>query len=124
MTKKVLVVEDDVLNCLFIADGLRLRGYEVCEVIDGAKVMDAASQFAPDLITMDINIPNITGDLLIRDLKSDTRFSNAPVLAITAYSSHDDEARIRSAGADDYMTKPFTLNSLLDTVENLIGASG
>ena len=120
MTKKVLVVEDDLLNRMFLTDCLRLHGYEVREADDGAKVMDAVREYAPDLITMDINIPSISGETLIRRIKRDAALAHIPVLAITAFASVSDEARVRQAGAEGFMAKPLTLQGLLAGVSELI----
>ena len=123
MAKKILVVEDDLLNRMFLADSLRLHGYEVREVDDGAQVMDAVRDYAPDLVTMDINIPHISGETLIRRLKRDKAHAGVPVLAITAFASTSDETRIRQAGAAGFMAKPLTLQGLLDQVSGLISSS-
>ena len=123
MTKRVLVVEDDLLNRMFLSDSLRLHGYDVCEVDDGAHVMDAVRDYAPDLVTMDLNIPNISGETLIRRLRRDPDFARMPVLAITAFASPKDERRVRQLGADDFKTKPLALQSLLEAVGNLIAAN-
>ncbi|RIV81144.1 response regulator [Aurantiacibacter xanthus] len=123
MTKRVLVVEDDLLNRMFLSDSLRLHGYDVCEVDDGARVMDAVRDYAPDLVTMDINIPHISGETLIRRLRRDAAYATMPVLAITAFASPKDEQRIRQLGADGFMAKPLALRSLLEAVGELIGAS-
>ncbi|MEN7537921.1 response regulator [Aurantiacibacter flavus] len=123
MTKRVLVVEDDLLNRMFLSDSLRLHGYDVCEVDDGAQVMDAVRDYAPDLITMDLNIPHISGETLIRRLRRDAVYAKMPVLAITAFASPRDEQRILQLGADGFMAKPLALQSLLDAVGNLIAAN-
>ena len=123
MTKRVLVVEDDLLNRMFLSDSLRLHGYDVCEVDDGARVMDAVRDYAPDLVTMDINIPHISGETLIRRLRRDAAYAKMPVLAITAFASPKDEQRIRQLGADGFMAKPLALRSLLEAVGELIGAT-
>ena len=120
MRKRVLVVEDDLLNRMFLADSLRLHGYDVREVDDGAQVMDAVRDYAPDLVTMDLNLPHVSGETLIRRLRRDAKLAGVPVLAITAFASPSDEQRIRQSGADGFMAKPLALRRLLDEVSGLI----
>ena len=120
MTKRILVVEDDLLNRMFLADSLRLHGHDVIEVDDGAKVMDAVHDFSPDLVTMDLNIPHISGETLIRVLKRDATYARIPILAITAFASPSDERRVRQLGADGFMAKPLALRTLLEEVSGLL----
>jgi two-component system cell cycle response regulator DivK len=118
--KKILVVEDDLLNRMFLCATLETGGYAVRMVSDGAGVVAAAEEFAPDLVTMDINLPNVSGVQLIRMLKATPRFRDVPILAITAYVGKGEEAHIRKAGAADYMAKPVRMNDLLASVETLL----
>jgi len=121
MAKKILVVEDDLLNRMYLSDSLRNQGFDVCEVDDGDHVLEAARSFAPDLVTMDINIPHVSGTSLIRALKRDAALKDIPVLAITAYAARSDETRIRKAGATGYLAKPVALQPLLASVRGLLG---
>lgn len=120
MVHKVLVVEDDLLNRMFLCDALRHHGYDVRVVSDGAHVMEAVREFEPDLVTMDINIPHIPGTTLIRKMKRDGSLRHIPVLAITAYAGPMEEKRICGAGASHYMTKPIAVHSLLESVSGLL----
>ena len=120
MTTRVLVVEDDLLNRMFYHDVLQQRGYDVAMVDDGARVMESAREFAPDLITMDIQLPNISGLRLIRHLKKDAQTRDIPILAITAFAGKGEEERIRSAGARGYLAKPVTIPKLLGAVDEVL----
>lgn len=120
-TQKVLVVEDDLLNRMFYHEVLTARGYKVRLVEDGAAVMDEVRQFAPDLVTMDIQLPNISGLRLIRQLQRDAATRQIPVLAITAFAGKDDEERCRRAGARGYLAKPVTIPKLTEEVAALLG---
>jgi two-component system cell cycle response regulator DivK len=124
VTKKILVVEDDLLNRMFLSATLEASGYAVRVVADGAQVVAAAEEFAPDLVTMDINLPNVSGVQLIRKLKAKPEFRDVPILAITAYVGKGEEAHIRRAGAADYMAKPVRIGPLLASVETLLGEPG
>jgi two-component system cell cycle response regulator DivK len=121
VTKKILVVEDDLLNRMFLSATLEAGGYAVRVVADGAQVVSAAEEFAPDLVTMDINLPNVSGVQLIRTLKAKPEFRDLPIVAITAYVGKGEEAHIRGAGASDYMAKPVRIGPLLASVEALLG---
>src|SRR5688500_17954951 len=106
---------------MFLCATLETGGYAVRMVSDGAGVVGAAEEFAPDLVTMDINLPNVSGVQLIRMLKAKPRFRDVPILAITAYVGKGEEAHIRKAGANDYMAKPVRMGDLLASVEMLLG---
>ena len=80
---------------------------------DGAHVFAAAKDFNPDLITMDINLPNVSGLELIELLKADPQLKNIPILAVTAYVGKGEEIRLRKAGASDYMAKPISIRPFL-----------
>ena len=120
MATKVLIVEDDLLNRMFYEAVLQQRGYELMLVDDGARVMDAVEAFAPDLITMDINLPNVSGRKLIRQISRNPRTANIPILAITAFASKRDEDEIRRAGARAYLTKPLSISRLNHEVDALL----
>ena len=122
MDTRILVVEDDLLNRMFLCATLETGGYEVRMVTDGAHAIAAAHEFAPDLITMDINLPNVSGVQLIRRLKADPKFANTPVLAITAYVGPGEEREIRRAGATDFLAKPISIKTLLGSVASLLDA--
>ncbi|MFB0611913.1 response regulator [Aurantiacibacter poecillastricola] len=120
MATKVLIVEDDLLNRMFYEAVFSQRGYELMLVDDGARVLEAVDQFEPDLITMDIHLPHVSGRKLIRDIKDNPETARIPILAITAYAGKRDEEGIRRAGAAGYLAKPLSIHSLLREVDNLL----
>ena len=122
MARKVLVVEDDLLNRMFYQAVLEGEGYDVALVPDGARVLEEVRQFAPDLITMDIQLPHVSGLTLIRQLQRDAATRDIPILAITAFAGRNDEARIRQAGAKGYIAKPVTIPRLLGALDDMLGA--
>lgn len=121
MSKRILVVEDDLLNRMFFSATLEASGFAVRMVTDGAEVLDATKAFRPDLITMDINLPNVSGVQLIKKLRADPAFRDIPILAVTAYVGKGEEARIRRAGASEYMAKPISIRPFLASVDRLLG---
>ena len=119
---KVLIVEDDLLNRMFYEAVFQQRGYQLMVVDDGAHVLDAVDDFTPDLITMDIHLPNISGRKLIRMINRNPETRHIPILAITAYAGRRDEDEIRRAGASGYLAKPLSIDKLLGEVDNLLDA--
>ncbi len=120
MSIKVLIVEDDLLNRMFYEAVFKQRGYQLMVVDDGAHVLDAVDRFAPDLITMDIHLPNISGRKLIRQIKRNGNTQHIPILAITAFAGQRDEEEIRRAGAAGYLAKPLSIDTLLGEVDSLL----
>ena len=122
MEGRILVVEDDLLNRMFYHEVLSGCGYDVEQVSDGALVLGEVARFKPDAITMDIQLPNISGLRLIRKLQSNPATHDIPIIAITAFAGKGEEERIREAGAKAYLAKPVTIPKLLDAVETMLGA--
>lgn len=120
MSTKVLIVEDDLLNRMFYQAVFSDRGFETVLVDDGAQVHDEVRRFAPDLITMDIQLPNVSGRQLIRELRENPETRDIPVLAITAFAGANEERRIRRAGADGYLAKPVSIAKLMGEVEQIL----
>lgn len=121
MPAKVLIVEDDLLNRMFYEAALSDRGYEVAMVDDGARVIDEVHAFKPDLITMDIQLPNVSGVQLIKRLQKDETTRDIPILAITAFCGKGKEDRIRRAGARGYIAKPVTIPRLVGEIDAILG---
>jgi two-component system cell cycle response regulator DivK len=120
MARRILVVEDDLLNRMFLCATLETSGYAVRMVTDGEHVLAAVREFAPELVTMDINLPNISGIDLIRRLKAHPRYRAIPVLAITAYVGPGEEREIRRAGAAGFLAKPISIRPFLAAVAGLL----
>tara|TARA_B100000378_G_scaffold141404_1_gene114189 strand:- start:4203 stop:4589 length:387 start_codon:yes stop_codon:yes gene_type:complete len=117
---RVLVVEDNDLNRKLFCDLLKAHGFAVEPVADGLAAIERALAFEPNLIIMDIQLPNISGISLIESLKVDERLADVPVLAVTAYAGKGDEERIRSAGAHAYLSKPVSINAFMNAVNSLV----
>lgn len=120
MSARILVVEDDLLNRMFYHEVLESRGYEVTLVADGALVMDEVQRIRPDLITMDIQLPHISGLRLIRKLREDDATRDIPVIAITAFAGKGEEARAMAAGASGYLSKPVTVDKLTRSIAAML----
>jgi two-component system cell cycle response regulator DivK len=116
----VLVVEDNELNLKLFCDLLRAHDYVAVPVRDGREAVARAREFAPDLVIMDIQLPNVSGLELIETLKADEQLKPIPIMAVTAYAGKGDEERIRAAGAEAYVSKPISVGRFVESVEALV----
>jgi two-component system cell cycle response regulator DivK len=122
VAKRVLVVEDNELNLKLFCDLLRAHEFAAEPVSDGREAVERARDFAPDLVVMDIQLPHVSGDELIRRMKADPVLLAIPIMAVTAYSGREDEERIRAAGANAYVSKPISLSRFMEEVRSLLPA--
>jgi two-component system cell cycle response regulator DivK len=117
---KILIVEDNALNIKLFCDLLAAHGHEPEAVTDSRNALDAAREFRPDLVITDIQLPHVSGLELIRLIRKDEQLSDIPIMAVTAYSTSEDEERIRSAGAQAYVSKPISVMRFAQTVDELL----
>jgi two-component system, cell cycle response regulator DivK len=103
----VLLVEDNPMNMELASDLLEVNGFRVLRATTGAAGMDVAKRAKPDVILMDVDLPDIDGLEATRTLKRDSGTRGIPVVALTAYAMKGDEAKCRSAGCVGYLTKPI-----------------
>lgn len=113
MPKKILIVEDNELNMKLFTDLLDAHGYETRQTREGLKAISIARSFQPDLILMDIQLPEVSGLEVTKWLKDDKALADIPVIAVTAFAMKGDEKRIREGGCEDYIAKPITVSSFL-----------
>jgi two-component system, cell cycle response regulator DivK len=118
---KILLVEDDEMNRDMLSRRLLKRGYDVVIATDGQQGLDAAGRDRPDIILMDMSLPVVDGWTATRTLKDDPATAGIPIIALTAHAMSGDEEKARSAGCDDFDTKPVELKRLLQKIENLVG---
>ncbi len=117
---KILIVEDNALNIKLFCDLLAAHGHQPEAVTDSRLALDAARDFAPDLVITDIQLPHVSGLELIRMLRADPELGEVPIMAVTAYAAQGDEERIRAAGAQSYVSKPISVMKFAATVEELL----
>jgi two-component system cell cycle response regulator DivK len=120
VSRRILVVEDTDDNRRIFRDLLGPSGYELIEALDGAQGVAMAALERPDLILMDIQLPIIDGYEATRRIKSNPDLRHIPIIAITSYALSGDEAKSRAAGCDGYLAKPFSLQQVLDAVQNFL----
>ncbi len=116
MTRTVMIVEDNELNMKLFNDLLETKGYLTVKTSDGLDAVKLAREHKPDLIIMDIQLPEVSGLQVTRWLKDDPELRSIPVIAVTAFAMKGDEERMREGGCDDYISKPISVQKFLDTV--------
>ena len=120
---KILIVEDNALNIKLFCDLLEAHGHATKAVTDSREALEAAREFAPDLVITDIQLPHVSGLQLIRMLRADDRLSDVPIMAVTAYATSGDEDRARDIGAQAYVAKPISVARFVQTVDDLLAAA-
>ena len=120
MAKKILIVEDNELNMKLFHDLLEAQGYEILETREGLQALSLAREHRPDLILMDIQLPEISGLEVTKWLKDDESLASIPVIAVTAFAMKGDEERIREGGCEAYISKPISVGPFLDTIRKLL----
>ncbi len=120
MSRKILIVEDNDLNMKLFHDLLEVHGYETVQTKDGREVLHLAKEHRPDLILMDIQLPEVSGLEVTRWIKEDEELRGIPVIAVTAFAMKGDEEKIRSGGCEAYIAKPISIASFLQTIEKVL----
>ena len=121
MTKTVLIVEDNELNMKLFNDLLDAHGYRTLQTRSGIEAPKIAREHRPDLILMDIQLPEVSGLEVTRWLKDDEDLREIPVIAVTAFAMKGDEERIRQGGCEAYISKPISIVTFLETVRRYLG---
>jgi len=120
MSKTILIVEDNELNMKLFNDLLQAHGYNTLQAKDGRVVVELTRKNRPDLILMDIQLPEISGLEITKMLKADDDLRSIPVVAVTAFAMKGDEQKIRNGGCDGYIAKPISVASFLQTVSRFL----
>jgi two-component system cell cycle response regulator DivK len=123
-TKRILVVEDNELNMKLLNDVLEAHGYDVLSTGEGAVAVAWARQYRPDLILMDLQLPDMSGLEVTRQLKADADTASIPIVAVTAFAMAGDEKKALDHGCDAYVAKPIDLRNFLDLIAGFIGKPG
>jgi two-component system, cell cycle response regulator DivK len=121
MPKTVMIVEDHELNMKLFHDVLEAHGYHTICTRDGFNVLDLARKHRPDLILMDIQLPEVSGLEVTKWLKEDPELKAIPVVAVTAFAMRGDEERIRKGGCDAYLSKPISVAKFIETIRRFLG---
>lgn len=121
MKKRILIVEDNDLNLKLFRDLLTAHGYETLETKDGLEAIMLTRSERPDLLLMDIQLPEISGLDVTRRLKADEAIRHIPIIAVTAFAMKDDEEKILAAGCEAYISKPISILPFLNTIRRFLG---
>jgi len=119
--KKILIVEDNDLNMKLFHDLLEVHGYETFQTKDGREALGMARDHRPDLILMDIQLPEVSGLEVTKWIKEDDDLRSIPIIAVTAFAMKGDEERIRQGGCEAYLSKPISVGKFIETVKAYIG---
>lgn len=120
LPKTVLIVEDNELNMKLFRDLLEAHGYNTLEARTGPEALKLAAEHTPDLILMDIQLPEFSGLEVTQKIKSNEQLADIPVIAVTAFAMKGDEERIRQGGCEDYIAKPISVVSFLEKVKRYL----
>jgi two-component system, cell cycle response regulator DivK len=121
MAKRVMIVEDNELNMKLFKDLIEASGYETIRTRSGLDALDLARLHKPDLILMDIQLPEVSGLEVTKWLKEDDQLHRIPVIAVTAFAMKGDEERIRQGGCEAYISKPISVANFVQTIKTFLG---
>ena len=117
----ILIVEDNEKNMKLVRDVLQFKGYQTVEAVNGTDGVRLARERKPDLVLMDIQLPDIDGITALRQIRADPATQKIPVIAVSASVMPDDQQRIVTSGFDAYVTKPINVKNFVETVERFVG---
>jgi len=120
MKRKILIVEDNPIHMKLMEMTLRDKHYTLLKATDGEKALDIATRERPDLILMDLNLPEMTGFEVTKKLKENPLFSHTLIIAITAYAMSGDRDRVIESGCDAYLTKPIDTRELPKLIAEML----
>ena len=120
MAKTILIVEDNELNMKLFQDLLEAHGYNTLQTRNGKDAFAMVKAEHPDLILMDIQLPEVSGLEVTKWIKEDDNIKSIPVIAVTAFAMKGDEQKILDGGCEDYIAKPISVANFLDTVQKYL----
>ena len=121
MSKTILVVEDNENNMMLVRDVLEMKGYSVLAATTGMEGVRLALEAKPDLILMDIQLPDIDGITAFKQIRASEASKQVPILAVSASAMQEEQIKIAASGFEAYITKPLNMKSFVETVEKFIG---
>jgi two-component system cell cycle response regulator DivK len=122
--KTILVADDKPSNRELIRVILESSGHQVIEASNGREAVDLALEHEPDLLLLDLQMPELDGFNVLSEVRKDNRFTSRPIVALTAYAMQGDREKALAAGFTSYVTKPVNLAALRSLVSDLLGAAG
>jgi two-component system cell cycle response regulator DivK len=122
MSRTVLIVEDNELNMKLFNDLFETRGCRILQTRNGVEAVKIARESKPDLILMDIQLPEVSGLEVTQWLKDDEELKSIPIIAVTAFAMKGDEEKILKGGCEAYLSKPISVAKFFETVDHFLGA--
>ncbi len=119
-SRKILVVDDNQDSRELVVKILKNRGYQMIEAVDGEEALEKAIAENPDLILLDISIPKIDGYEVTRRLKSQIKFKDTPIIALTAHAMKGDREKALEAGCEGHISKPIDIHELPDQIKSYL----
>ncbi len=120
MSKTILIVEDNDLNMKLFHDLLEAHGYDTIQTKDGIEALRLAREYRPDLILMDIQLPEISGLEVTKWIKEDDELKAIPIIAVTAFAMKGDEEKMREGGCEAYLAKPISVAHFIKTLQTFL----
>ena len=120
MTHTILIVEDNELNMVLFNDLLDSQGYNAVQAVDGAQALEMTRRHVPDLILMDIQLPDTSGLEVTRMIKADDNLKHIPIIAVSAFAMKDVEAKINEVGCVGFVSKPISVRPFLEVVAKFL----
>lgn len=120
VSKTILIVEDNELNMKLFNDLLESKGYTIVQTGNGLDAVELTRTHKPDLILMDIQLPEVSGLEVTKWLKADDELAHIPVIAVTAFAMKGDEEKILEGGCEAYISKPISVAKFLSTIESFV----
>jgi len=120
MKEKILIVEDNPVHTRVIEMTLRGKNYTLLKATNGEEALDIAKRERPDLILMDLNLPQMTGFEVAKKLRDNPAFSRTPIIALTAYAMRGDRERVIESGCDAYLSKPINTRELPGMIAKML----
>ena len=117
----ILIVEDNEKNLKLVRDVLQFKGHQTIEAMTGTEGLRLARESRPDLVLMDIQLPDIDGITALARLRADPQTKNMPVVAVSASVMPDEQQKIAASGFDAFITKPLNVKNFLEIVERFVG---
>jgi two-component system cell cycle response regulator DivK len=120
-SKTVLIVEDNEANMRLFHDIMEMQGYKILQTTNGMDALKLTRLHRPDLIVMDIQLPEVSGLEVTKWIKEDDNLRSTPIIAVTAFAMKGDETKILEGGCEAYVAKPISMTHFLQTVESFLG---
>ena len=119
-TRKILIIEDNPINRKIMRDLMHIHRYETVEAVNGVEGVKMAQEILPDLIMMDIQLPELDGYSATKQIKANTLTQKIPIIAVTSFAMSGEADKAKEAGCDAYITKPIDIHQVIKQVKEFL----